>query len=100
VLKIGYVDLDKRFRILKDGTKQVRVGQFRFPRAERRWDPPRMKMEMESLGLAPIEELFPEAPRYCQRIDCWKTVKEGSAFCSNADAYEVNSAHDRKLILT
>ena len=100
VLKIGYVDPDKRFRTLKDGTKQVRVSQFRFPRAEKRWDPLRMKMEMEELGLAKIEDLFPEAPRYCQRIDCWKPAKEGSTFCSDLDAREVNRAHDRKLILT
>lgn len=98
VIKVGHLDLERRF--IKQGDKLiVKIGQYRVPMAERRFDESRMRQEFHKFGLAPIEEIFDDAPILCQLKDCWRKADFDGAFCHPKHREFVLGAHDRFLIL-
>lgn len=99
VIKIGHLDVDRRFMDGPNGEKIVKIGQFRVPLADGKWDLARVKSEMDAVGIAPLGDIFPDAPNYCQLRDCWRLAEFDGAFCHVKHREFVQEAHDRRLVM-
>jgi hypothetical protein len=99
VFKVGYLDEWNRFDILLDGKKQVRISQYRVPQADGKWDLPRLEMELKKFNLAPIGDIFADAPSWCQLLNCWNLATFDGAFCHPRHREFVMESHNRVLVL-
>lgn len=98
VIKIGYLTEWERF----DGEgpeRSVRIGQYRMPMADGKWDLPRLEAELKKFNLAPIQDIFADAPIYCQLLNCWNLASFDGAFCHPRHREFVMESHNRNLVL-
>lgn len=98
VIKVGYLTEWERFDNV-NGQKSVRVSQYRMPMADGKWDIPRLEAELKKFNLAPIGDIFADAPAWCQLLNCWNLATFDGAFCHRKHREFVMESHDRRLVL-
>lgn len=81
--------------IKKDSDDPTYVYQFRYPRADNKWDRGRLNQELAELGLVLAEEAG--QPKYCELSDCWAPTQNGELFCSPKHRNISLKAHDRLM---
>lgn len=93
--KIGRVDPNKQFITNQNGEKQVWVGQYTYPRSGKAFDQDEWINRLRQNNIAPIGQLFPDAPNYCERGGCWEISPAGDAFCSRRCRNDAMNGADR-----
>lgn len=100
VVKVGYTDPWEQFDdAIRDGrsVKQVRIGQYRVPMANNKFDIDRLQGELRKWGMDLIENVFPDGKHYCELNNCWELANSAGSFCSRGHEQFALTAHNRSI---